>query len=345
MPLMSSGFLIFLNIYKKGRCLGEVNKFLVYNARKRNVGGDLHGEAVELDWSSTPPVQRIVIAVDFSLSDKKLIQTAIAHATNPALSSNYFSIGCNSNNGVIQAESLNSIHYGNTRMYNRLLFQDEIINNYYYELLNYIIPTSNIYFITKPPIIESLTVPNYDLTAGYLTQNIDLNILRSSSFWTIEVWVYATSWGANDSNWIIDFNYSGNNTSFFSIGITTNITGISPSITYDGNGRPFIYYANDTIMQWKIKNNVVPLYQWVHLAYQKNSDTELQIFMNGNTLGTFTINANEWKFPSFSASGINNILIGGSVNNPSSTTKHWKGQMSQLKISLEKLKKNITQTR
>jgi GTP cyclohydrolase II len=28
------------NIYKKGRCLGEVNKFLVYNARKRNVGGD-----------------------------------------------------------------------------------------------------------------------------------------------------------------------------------------------------------------------------------------------------------------------------------------------------------------
>jgi manganese transport protein len=53
---------------------------------KRNVGGDLHGEAVELDWSSTPPVQRIVIAVDFSMSDKKLIQTAIAHATNPALS-------------------------------------------------------------------------------------------------------------------------------------------------------------------------------------------------------------------------------------------------------------------
>ena len=272
-----------------------------------------------------------------------LDNTTWLHWPNPALSSNYFSIGCNSNNGVIQAESLNSIHYGNTRMYNRLLFQDEIINNYYYELLNYIIPTSNIYFITKPPIIESLTVPNYDLTAGYLTQNIDLNILRSSSFWTIEVWVYATSWGANDSNWIIDFNYSGNNTSFFSIGITTNITGISPSITYDGNGRPFIYYANDTIMQWKIKNNVVPLYQWVHLAYQKNSDTELQIFMNGNTLGTFTINANEWKFPSFSASGINNILIGGSVNNPSSTTKHWKGQMSQLKISLiKKYKTNFT---
>jgi manganese transport protein len=73
--LFFAGLLVFITLYP-----------LVAKA-KRNVGGDFHGEAVELDWSSTPPVQRIVIAVDFSSSDKKLIQTAIAHATNPTLSS------------------------------------------------------------------------------------------------------------------------------------------------------------------------------------------------------------------------------------------------------------------
>ncbi len=41
---------------------------------------DLHGEAVELDWTKSAPVNRIAIAVDFSSSDKKLIKTAIEHA-------------------------------------------------------------------------------------------------------------------------------------------------------------------------------------------------------------------------------------------------------------------------
>jgi manganese transport protein len=43
---------------------------------------DLHGEAVELDWTISAPVNRIAIAVDFSSSDKKLIKTAIDHAYN-----------------------------------------------------------------------------------------------------------------------------------------------------------------------------------------------------------------------------------------------------------------------
>ncbi len=45
-------------------------------------GSDFHGDLVELDWTNTQPVQRIAIAVDFSVSDKKLIKTAIAHAFN-----------------------------------------------------------------------------------------------------------------------------------------------------------------------------------------------------------------------------------------------------------------------
>lgn len=41
---------------------------------------DVHGDAVELDWTQSTPVKRIAIAVDFSSSDKKLIKTAIEHA-------------------------------------------------------------------------------------------------------------------------------------------------------------------------------------------------------------------------------------------------------------------------
>ncbi len=39
-----------------------------------------HGEMIELDWSQEAPVNKIAIAVDFSLADAKLIKTAIQHA-------------------------------------------------------------------------------------------------------------------------------------------------------------------------------------------------------------------------------------------------------------------------
>ena len=41
---------------------------------------DLHGDFVELDWSQNEPVQRIAIALDFTSSDKQLMNTAIAHS-------------------------------------------------------------------------------------------------------------------------------------------------------------------------------------------------------------------------------------------------------------------------
>ena len=39
-----------------------------------------HGEMIELDWSQDEPVNKIAIAVDFSVSDARLIKTAIQHA-------------------------------------------------------------------------------------------------------------------------------------------------------------------------------------------------------------------------------------------------------------------------
>ena len=39
-----------------------------------------HGEMIELDWSEEAPVNKIAIAVDFSVADAKLIKTAIQHA-------------------------------------------------------------------------------------------------------------------------------------------------------------------------------------------------------------------------------------------------------------------------
>jgi manganese transport protein len=39
-----------------------------------------HGEMIELDWSQEAPVNKIAIAVDFSVADARLIKTAIQHA-------------------------------------------------------------------------------------------------------------------------------------------------------------------------------------------------------------------------------------------------------------------------
>ncbi len=63
-----ASLLLFITIYpfvKKVRVIEE---------------SDYHGDAVELDWTQSTPIHRIAIAVDFSNTDKKLINTAIHHA-------------------------------------------------------------------------------------------------------------------------------------------------------------------------------------------------------------------------------------------------------------------------
>ncbi len=60
-----------------------ITLFPLINKQGAKYSTDLHGEEVELDWTQTAPVHRIVVAVDFSVSDKKLIKTAVAHAINP----------------------------------------------------------------------------------------------------------------------------------------------------------------------------------------------------------------------------------------------------------------------
>ena len=253
--------------------------------------------------------------------------------SNPGLSSNNFTIGCNSNNGTIQTESLNRVHFGNTRMYNRVLFQDEIINNYTLELSYYQIPTNDINFILTPNTIAATTITNYDFTNGWLSQTVDLNQLRIAS-WTIECWEYATSWGnTNDAGWILDLSVGSQ---YLAFGITSNVSNIFPLITYDGNGRPFIYYSGDSQSQWKINSSlIVNLNQWNHIVWQKNNDTTLEMFVNGISTGTFTVNASDWKYPNFvSTSALNNLILGASSINLSSTTNHWKGKLSQVKITL-----------
>ena len=63
-----AGLLLFITIYPfvKQRHIVEES--------------DFHGDAVELDWTQSTPIHRIAIAVDFSNTDKKLINTAIHHA-------------------------------------------------------------------------------------------------------------------------------------------------------------------------------------------------------------------------------------------------------------------------
>ena len=57
------------------------------------------------------------------------------------------------------------------------------------------------------------------------------------------------------------------------------------------------------------------------------------MFINGNSTGTFNINSNEWLFPNFVSNfGLNNIIIGASTINLNSSTNHWKGKLSQVKM-------------
>ena len=218
----------------------------------------------------------------------------------PFTTNNYFCIGSNSNNGYIASETLNKIHFGNTRMYNRMLFQYEIINNYNNELNNYAIPTSDIYFIKIPNSISSDTITCYDFTNGYLLQSYDFNNLRILDQWCFEIWAYATTWGTNsDSGYLFEFS-SG--TTYLSFGITSSVANLT-SVTYDGNGRPFIFFSGDTTSQWKIKSTpIISLYNWTHLVFQKNSETQLEMYVNGISTGTFTITANDWKYPNFVSS-------------------------------------------
>lgn len=256
---------------------------------------------------------------------------------NPSQLSSKFAIGCQSVNGSMQVESISKIYFGNIRLYNRQLNQDEINNNYKYELPLYNTPTNDIYYSTVVGCINN-NAPTYDVTNGYLLSFVDTNILRSCVQWTIEAWVYATSWGtSNDSGYIIDFGSVNNTTSIFSIGVTSDNTNITPSISYDGKGRPFIYYKNDTAKPWKISSAItVPLYQWVHIAYQRNNDTTLEMYVNGTSCGTFTIDSTIWGYTQFCTSGLNRLLLGGSYTSPSSITNHWKGSISQPKITLNR---------
>ena len=191
-------------------------------------------------------------------------------------------------------------------------------------------PISSINFIKSPNTIALDPITNYDMTLGWITQTMDFNILRLVPSWTIETWVYPTT---IDTNYIFDFS-SGSNSLI--LGITSSVSNITPSISSDGYGRPFIYYSGDTISQWKIKATPkIILNTWTHIAYVKNNDTQLEMYVNGVSTGTFTIALNDWRYPNFMNNTlINSLMLGASKSNPSSTTNHLKGKISQPKITL-----------
>lgn len=62
------GLILFITVYP------------IYRKRDASKDADFHGALIELDLSHDLPVNRIAIAVDFSLSDAKLIKTAVQHA-------------------------------------------------------------------------------------------------------------------------------------------------------------------------------------------------------------------------------------------------------------------------
>jgi manganese transport protein len=57
-----------------------ITLFPLFKKQTRAEETDFHGALIELDWSQAAPVQKIAIAVDFSVTDAQLIKTAIQHA-------------------------------------------------------------------------------------------------------------------------------------------------------------------------------------------------------------------------------------------------------------------------
>jgi manganese transport protein len=57
-----------------------ITAYPLFRKRDQSKDADFHGALIELDLSQDLPVNRIAIAVDFSVADAKLIKTAIQHA-------------------------------------------------------------------------------------------------------------------------------------------------------------------------------------------------------------------------------------------------------------------------
>ena len=211
-----------------------------------------------------------------------------------------FSIACN-NAGIIQTESLNTIFFGDISLYNRILYDEEILNNYNYNKNKYLTSLP----ITKPSYITR--IPTYNLSAGYLSYQIDLNNFKNLTSWTVESWIYSSGWLTSNIN-ILNIN---NN--YLSFGINST-------------GNPYFLY--NTIL--KTSSTVISLSKWVHIVYQKNNNTEVQIFVNGISIVKFPILTLSLNFPSFGQLNLNNLIIGN-------TTTFWNGLVSQLKISYTNL--------
>ena len=62
------GIIVFITVYP------------LFRKRDEKKDADFHGALIELDLSQDLPVNRIAIAVDFSVADAKLIKTAVQHA-------------------------------------------------------------------------------------------------------------------------------------------------------------------------------------------------------------------------------------------------------------------------
>ena len=219
---------------------------------------------------------------------------------NVPLNTNKFTIGCD-NNGLVQTESLNTIFFGDTLLYNRMLYSDEILNNYNYNKNKYLTPIIN-------KVNYTTRIPTYNLFTGYMSQyQIDLNNLKTSS-WTVEVWIYIKLRMSPTIN-ILNIN---NNYLIFGVNI---------------QGNPYILYNSILIIE---NSSYVAQNQWTHIVYQKNSDTEFVIFVNGISYNKLPITNLSLKFPTFGNLDLNNLTIGNNSN-------YWSMLISQLKISYVKL--------
>jgi hypothetical protein len=144
----------------------------------------------------------------------------------------------------------------------------------------------------------------FDGSTGYISSPVTNQQPLGGANWTIEAWVYATSFSGTP--YIIDYRPSGGN-------------GIYPTLYVNTSGN-VIYYVNSAVVI--TSSSALSTSTWYYIALVKNGSTTT-LYINGTSNGTYS-DSNVYLLGTFAP------FIGRSGN---SATGYWPGSMQEIRIT------------
>lgn len=121
----------------------------------------------------------------------------------------------------------------------------------------------------------SLKVTNGTTDCLSLPDTVDMHF--GSGAWTVEMWIYQTSQGTNDS---VLFDNRG----------TATGSSIVLFVSGSGDGAFRLDSFIDGVLRVNSGANAIGLNAWTHIAYVRSGDV-LTIYINGTSVGTYSFSA------------------------------------------------------